>query len=186
MNTADNWKYTLLLWPLHFHQCLSTARAPLVAHWMWTSGVPTLPPFSLGHWLPHAVAHECASTGPQGVRNACVSHYSAALLIPFDRRWLISFMAFVLMTQTYKRLLKLKWGLQKLKWLIFDCCRKTNHLRYIWTDPVSRPSFRWCELFGQFTFNKRVNPWKGSITIFVYKHLFRFKPAIVLSVRERS
>ena len=45
--------------------------------------------------------------------------YSAALLIPFDRRWLISFMAFVLMTQTYKRLLKLKWGLQKLKWLIF-------------------------------------------------------------------
>ena len=22
-------------------------------------------------------------------------------------------------------------GLQKLKWLIFDCCRKTNHLRYI-------------------------------------------------------
>ena len=45
-------------------------------------------------------------------------------------------MAFVLVTQTYKRLLKLKWGLQKLKWLIFDCCRKTNHLRYIWTDPV--------------------------------------------------
>ena len=45
-------------------------------------------------------------------------------------------MAFVLMTQTYKRLLKLKWGLQKLKWLIFDCCRKTNHLRYIWTDPI--------------------------------------------------
>ena len=45
-------------------------------------------------------------------------------------------MAFVLMTQTYKRLLKLKWGLQKLKWLIFDCCRKTNHLRYIWTDPL--------------------------------------------------
>ena len=45
-------------------------------------------------------------------------------------------MAFVLMTQTYKRLLKLKWGLQKLKWLIFDCCRKTNHLRYIWTDPM--------------------------------------------------
>ena len=65
-----------------------------------------------------------------------ISHYSTALLIPFDRRWLISFMAFVLMTQTYKRLLKLKWGLQKLKWLIFDCCRKTNHLRYIWTDPV--------------------------------------------------
>ena len=64
------------------------------------------------------------------------THYSAALLIPFDRRWLISFMAFVLMTQTYKRLLKLKWGLQKLKWLIFDCCRKTNHLRYIWTDPL--------------------------------------------------
>ena len=27
-------------------------------------------------------------------------------------------------------------GLQKLKWLIFDCCRKTNHLRYIWTDPL--------------------------------------------------
>ena len=40
------------------------------------------------------------------------------------------------MTQTYKRLLKLKWGLQKLKWLIFYCCRKTNHLRYIWTDPL--------------------------------------------------
>ena len=33
-----------------------------------------------------------------------ISHYSAALLMPFDRRWLISFIAVVLMTQTHKRL----------------------------------------------------------------------------------
>ena len=45
-------------------------------------------------------------------------------------------MAFVLMTQTYNRLLKLKWGLQKLKWLIFDCCTNANRLRYTWTDPL--------------------------------------------------
>ena len=45
-------------------------------------------------------------------------------------------MAFVLMTQTYKRLLKLKWGLQKPKWLIFYCCTNTNPLRYTRTDTV--------------------------------------------------
>ena len=43
------------------------------------------------------------------IRSYQIFHYSAALLMHFDRRWLISFMAFVLMTKTYKRLLKLKW-----------------------------------------------------------------------------
>ena len=42
----------------------------------------------------------------------------------FDRRWLISFMTFVLMTQTYKRLLKTEVvGLQKTEvanfWLLY-------------------------------------------------------------------
>ena len=50
------------------------------------------------------------------------SHYSAPLLMRFDRRRLISFMAIVLMTQTYKRL-------QKLKWLIFLCLTNTNPLQ---------------------------------------------------------
>ena len=29
-------------------------------------------------------------------------------------------------------------GLQKLKWLKFDCCINFNRLRYTWTDPLSR------------------------------------------------
>ena len=40
-------------------------------------------------------------------------------------------------------------GLQKLKWLIFDCCRKTNHLRYIWTVPLYRPRHECIVLYGQ-------------------------------------
>ena len=62
------------------------------------------------------------------------------------------------MTQTYKRLLKLKWGLQKLKWLIFDCCTNTNRLRYTWTDPLSsNPSWRITKLLViYFAIHKRV------------------------------
>ena len=44
----------------------------------------------------------------QQLRCYQISHYSAALLMPFDRRVLISFIAVVLMTQTHKRLQKLK------------------------------------------------------------------------------
>ena len=69
--------------------------------------------------------------------HSLLPNYSAALFKPFDRRWLISFTAFVLMTQTYKKITKTEVvGLQKLKWLIFDGCTNNNPLRYTWTDPV--------------------------------------------------
>ena len=53
---------------------------------------------------------------------APIKYLIIASALPFDRRWLISFMAIVLMTQTYKRLQKLKrQDYKKLKWLIFLC-----------------------------------------------------------------
>ena len=60
--------------------------------------------------------------------------------MPFDRRWLISFMAIVLMRQTYKRLQKTQVvGLQKLKWLNFFCLTNAYPLydRYERTQWVS-------------------------------------------------
>ena len=57
--------------------------------------------------------------------------------MPFDRRWLIFFYGFCINDTDLQSITKTEVvGLQKLKWLIFDCCRKTNHLRYIWTDPL--------------------------------------------------
>ena len=63
--------------------------------------------------------------------------------MPFDRRWLISFMAFVLMTQTYKRLLKRKlqdyknwsgWFLIVVQILIaYDTFEQTQCLHQVWT-----------------------------------------------------
>ena len=41
-------------------------------------------------------------------------------------------------------------------------------------------SFLWSELVVQFTFNKGVNSWKWSKYHILYKHVYRFKPAIVL------
>ena len=51
-------------------------------------------------------------------------------------------------------------GLQKLKWLIFDCCRKTNHLRYIWTDPLGL--FK-CIVSDLFFYNNQ----KSATSVFV-------------------
>ena len=56
--------------------------------------------------------------------------------MPFDRRWLISFMSIVLMTDLQKITKPQVVGLQKLKWLIFLCLTNTNTLLWIWIDPM--------------------------------------------------
>ena len=46
--------------------------------------------------------------------------------MPFDRRWLNSFMAFEFNDTDLQKITKTEVvGLQKLKWLNFDCCRNT-------------------------------------------------------------
>ena len=58
--------------------------------------------------------------------------------MPFDRRWLISFMAIVLMTQTWNDYENSSGRITKTKVADFSLCVNTNPLQYIWTDPVYR------------------------------------------------
>ena len=70
-----------------------------------------------------------------------ISYQQHSLLsnIPLQRRpthsfWsqvIDSFYGFCINDTDLQEITKTKGGLQKLKWLIFDCCTKTNPLRYI-------------------------------------------------------
>ena len=102
--------------------------------------------------------------------------------MPFDRRWLISFIAVVLMTQDLQKITKTEVvGLQKLKWLIFHC--------FFFTIYLNGPNIRiqlaftvFCPLLiGPLLYQRRIfdlcNQYLNSTSKNIYCVIFYMHPA---------